>query len=119
MLDRKDYEEMYCPDYLDPDNPYNYIRKNPILPLGEGLNPWYPCDADFTMLIPALLLIDKQVDSYSVGIYARLRILEQYKHSWDEIYSYGSKSFVDKALEKLEETGYIKRIEGTVKTVFA
>ena len=119
MLKRQDYEEIYCPEHLDPDNPYNYIRKNPILPLGEGLKPWYPCDADFTILIPALLLVDKDIDNYSIGIYTRLMILEQYKHSWKEIYNYGSKDFVDKALEKLEKTGYITNKDGVVKTIFA
>ena len=119
MLKRQDYEELYCPEHLDKDNPYNYIRKNPLLPLGDGLKPWYPCDSDFTQLIPSLLLIDKEVDNYSIGIYTRLCILETYKRPWSEIYNYGSKDFVDKALDKLEKTGYIKKENNTIRTVFA
>lgn len=119
MLKRKDYEDLYCPQNLDADNPYNYIRKNPILPLGEGLKPWYPSDSDFITLIPALLLVDKELDSYSVGTYSRLRILENYKHNWKEIYKYGAKESIDKAIDRLKQTGYIKEVDGEIKTIFA
>lgn len=115
MIDRKQYEECFCPEGKDPIYPQNWTRKKYVLDYPKHIEPPYPSDADYTMLVNKTMLIDS-LDNYSIGVYLRLVLLSQYYHDWTEIYNYGSKAYVDKALQKLQELNYIKFLEdGTLR----
>lgn len=110
MLERRTFTETYCPKELDGLNPYNYRRKRYVLDYPQEISPVdYPSanDGDIYKLISMIFLTDKQVDNYSIGIYCRLKVIEHFKRDWKEIYQYGNKDYIDKALEKLQNTGYI------------
>ena len=67
----------------------------------------FPSQGDFLAIIPLLLMTDEEIDNYSIGIYCRLYLLKHFQHKLNEIYNYGQKEYIDKALEKLKRLEYI------------
>ena len=59
-------------------------------------------------LIPKSLIMNKELDNYSLGIYLRLDVLCYQQKQVEEIYKYGSKDYVDRALQKLHSLGLIQ-----------
>ena len=118
MIDRTQYEECYCPQDKDPAFPQNWIRKKYVLDYPPEIQPPYPCDADYEMVINKTILIDN-IDNYSIGIYLRLLLLCEYYHNWQEIYKYGNKENVDKALKRLQELKYIEITNNNILKIYS
>ena len=108
MYDKIKYEETYCPEHLDKDNPYNYRRKFYALPyLNEEDIP--PCSDGDTMIVTYSPLIgDTDLDNYTVGVWMRLVLLDNYNHPWQEIFQWGNQDSVTKAINILIENGYVR-----------
>jgi len=58
------------------------------------------------------ILLNPSIDYYTLGVYSKLQALYEEDKNWEELYKYGSKEYVDKALKKLEEYNYLKIKEG-------
>ena len=71
MIDRRQFEECYCPEGKDPNFPQNWIRKKYVLDYPADMEPPYPSDGDLNMIIHKSLLVDN-LDNYSIGVYLRL-----------------------------------------------
>lgn len=115
MIDRRQFEECYCPQGKDPNFPQNWIRKKYVLDYPEDMEPPYPSDGDLNMIIHKSLLVDN-LDNYSIGVYLRLILLTDYGHYWKEIFNYGAQESIQKALLRLQQQGYIEILaDGTLK----
>lgn len=107
MINRKDYEEAYCPDHLDSVYPQNWRRrKYAIEYLNEKDIPPYS-DGDTMMIVYAPVIGDTDLDLYSIGVYIKLQLLLKFNHPWREIFSYGKSENVEKALNKLLQNQHL------------
>lgn len=107
VYDRQKYEETYCPEHLDKDNPYNYRRKVYAIPyLKEEDIPPYS-DGDTTVMTYAPLIGDRHLDNYTVGVWMRLILLQKFKHPLEEILQWGNPDSIEKAINILIQNGYI------------
>lgn len=118
MIDRQQFEDCYCPPGKDSTLPQNWIRKKYVLDYPDNVTPPYPSDADTQMIIHKSILVDSNLDNYTIGIYLRLLLLTEYHHYWKEIYNYGDKKFVDKALQILQDQHYIKILDDNTMRIY-
>ena len=58
------------------------------------------------------ILLNPSIDYYTLGVYSKLHALCEEDKNWEELYNYGSKEYIDKALKKLEENNYLKIEDG-------
>lgn len=107
MLDKNIYEEIYCPEGKDKDNPYDYKRKKYILPYPEGEEPEGVSDGDLEHLVSLLPMADTALDNYTLGVYIRLLLLNHFKHPLKEIYNWGSEDCTTLALKVLIKEKYV------------
>lgn len=105
MLDINEYEEIVCIEGLDKYNPLNYKRKKYLLEF-NGEIPKIS-DSDLWTIFSKLIPADKNLDNYSIGIYTRLQLLSYFRRPLNDIYEYGNSQYVDAALQKLKDNGYI------------
>ena len=80
----------------------------------EGAKVWESSDADYYTLVSKMTLADKDLDFYTLGVLMRFYLLAYYGYDWKKIYEYGNEKFINTALDKLEETKYLKRENGNV-----
>lgn len=105
MLNKSEYEQIYCPSELE-DIPKNYRRVKYLCEFGTQEIP-IVSDADLYTNLSKIIPADKKLDNYTIGIYTRLQLLSYFKRPFDEIYQYGNKEYIDRALNKLKEEKYI------------
>lgn len=118
MINKRQYEECYCPENKDPHYPENWIRRKYVLDYPKDVNPPYPSDADIYTMIHKAIIMDPNLDNYTLSIYLRLNLLTEFKHSWTEIYNYGSKENVNRALNKLKEQKYIEFLDNNSMKIY-
>ena len=75
----------------------------------EGADVWQPSHADYYTILPKMYIADKDLDFYTLGVLLRLHLVAYYGYDWQKLYDFGSKEYIDKAINKLETNGYIKR----------
>lgn len=54
------------------------------------------------------IILNPNIDVYSLGVYIRLKYLSEHNQNLDDILNCGSEQFVHKALNKLRQENYIK-----------
>ena len=79
------------------------------MPYADGAEIWPPSHADYYTVIAKMFIADKDLDFYTLGVYLRLQLLAYYGHNWQKLYEFGSQNYIDKAIDKLISTGYLKR----------
>lgn len=84
------------------------------LPYAEDANVWEPSHADYYTIISKMILADKDLDFYTLGVYMRLHLIAYYGYNWQKLYEFGSEYYINKALDNLEKTKYIRREDDKV-----
>lgn len=63
-------------------------------------------DNDFIMIDKDIIL-NPNIDFYSLGVYVRLKQILETKRNIDELCKFGTENYIQRAFEKLEKEKYI------------
>lgn len=108
MLDKKYYEQCYCPEGKDANFPENWTRKNYLLKPIKTDFCTYPSDSDLETIVSKLLPADPKLTNEALGVYLRLQLLDYFGYEWEEVYRYGNQKATEDALNLLLQEGYLQ-----------
>lgn len=58
------------------------------------------------------IILNTSLDYYTLGVYTKLQSLCEINGDWEDLYKYGSKEYVNKALKRLEENNLLHFKDG-------
>lgn len=118
MLDKRQFEDCYCPEGKDKAFPQNWRRTKYVLDYPDDVEPPYISDGDTQAIVHKAILVDPNLDNYTLGVYLRLNLLTEYYHPWGEIYEWGNPELIDKAMKTLEQQGYIEYLPNDALKIY-